>query len=263
MKKKTICKGVDCNLCTLADTSSLLFRRFPKGTHFPAEKRIKNCIILVQKGELLINSSEYPGTILKSMDMVLQGIGSKLELLALTDVEYYIYWFTEMDDLICKEHYDTILENATEPLVYTPLKALPPINHLFTDLTAYINRNKIPCARFLDMKAREFIFLLTTLYPMHQISSFFYPISIYTESFYYFVMQNYEKVKNVEDNNTALPSVNQFPVDIKDQFSFLSRKCNMHPFTGPMILRTDHFHLIAAGLTGSVRNGFIRYLIPP
>ena len=71
MKKKTICKGVDCNLCTLADTSSLLFRRFPKGTHFPAEKRIKNCIILVQKGELLINSSEYPGTILKSMDMVL------------------------------------------------------------------------------------------------------------------------------------------------------------------------------------------------
>ena len=199
MKKKDNCKGVDCNFCTLADTSSLLFRRFPKGTHFPAEKRIKNCIILVQKGELLINSSEYPGTILKSMDMVLQGIGSKLELLALTDVEYYIYWFTEMEDLICKEHYNIVLEKATEPLVYTPLKALPPINHLFTDLTAYINKNKIPCARYLDMKAREFIFLLTTLYPLHQISSFFYPISIYTESFYYFVMQNYEKVRNVEE----------------------------------------------------------------
>ena len=33
----------------------------------------------------------------------------------------------------------------------------------------------------------------------HQISTFFYPISTYTESFQYFVMQNYDKVKNVEE----------------------------------------------------------------
>jgi AraC-like DNA-binding protein len=33
----------------------------------------------------------------------------------------------------------------------------------------------------------------------YQISTFFYPISTYTESFQYFVMQNYDKVKNVEE----------------------------------------------------------------
>lgn len=199
MKKKVTCKEVDCNLCAFADASPMVFRRFKKGTHFPAEKRIQNCIIFVQKGELLINSAEYPGTILKSMDMVLQGIGSKLELLALTDVEYYIYWFTELNDLICKEQYEHILKNSKEPLVYSPLKANPQINHLFADITTCITKLGSPCNRYLEMKGRELIFLLTNLYPLQQISSFFYPISIYTESFYYFVMQNYEKVKNVEE----------------------------------------------------------------
>lgn len=199
MKNKTTCKGVNCSVCELASTSPMIFRRLPKGTHFPAEKRIQNCIIFVQKGELLINSDEYPGTILKRMDMILQGIGSKLEILALTDVEYYIYWFTELNDLICKEQYNYILENAREPLVYNPLKATPQIEHLFNDITVYINKYKISCSRYLELKGRELIFLLTNLYPLQQINSFFYPISIYTESFYYFVMQNYEKVKNIEE----------------------------------------------------------------
>ena len=42
-------------------------------------------------------------------------------------------------------------------------------------------------------------FLLTCYYPQPQLASFFYPISTYTESFQYFVMQNYGKVKNVEE----------------------------------------------------------------
>lgn len=199
MKKKLICKEVDCSACPFSASSPMVYRRFKKGTHFPAEKRIQNSIIFVQKGELLINSAEYPGTILKSMDMVLQGIGSKLELLALTDVEYYIYWFTELNDLICKEQYDHILKNSKEPLVYTPLKAIPQVAHLFADMTTCITKLETSCNRYLEMKGRELIFLLTNLYPLQQISSFFYPISIYTESFYYFVMQNYEKVKNVEE----------------------------------------------------------------
>lgn len=35
--------------------------------------------------------------------------------------------------------------------------------------------------------------------PLPQLRAFFYPISTYTESFQYFVMQNYSKAKNVEE----------------------------------------------------------------
>ena len=38
------------------------------------------------KGELLVNSDEYPGTTLQAQQFILQAIGSKVELLALTDV---------------------------------------------------------------------------------------------------------------------------------------------------------------------------------
>ena len=42
------------------------------------------------KGELLVNSQEYPGTSLHSGQFILQAIGSKIEILALTEVEYIV-----------------------------------------------------------------------------------------------------------------------------------------------------------------------------
>ena len=36
-------------------------------------------------------------------------------------------------------------------------------------------------------------------YPKVQLSAFLFPISAYTEGFHFFVMRNYEKVKNVEE----------------------------------------------------------------
>ena len=57
----------------------------------------------------------------------------------------------------------------------------------------------MPCGLFVELKIKELIFLLTCYYPMNQICRFFFPISTYTESFHYFVMNNYNKVKNVEE----------------------------------------------------------------
>ncbi len=43
------------------------------------------------------------------------------------------------------------------------------------------------------------VYMITNYYPLPQLRAFFYPISTYTESFQYFVMQNYSKAKNVEE----------------------------------------------------------------
>lgn len=71
------------------------------------------------KGELLVNSDEYPGTTLQSRQLILQAIGSKVELLALTEVEYIVYWFTELP-LICEERYKEILKRSEAPLDLYP-----------------------------------------------------------------------------------------------------------------------------------------------
>ena len=149
------------------------------------------------KGELLINSEEYPGTILYEGQIVLQAIGSKIELLALTDVEYVIYRFNELP-IICQDRYKEIVNQAEAPLTYTPLNMSDRLQYLIKDLTVFLSEQH-PCSKFIEWKAQELVFLITNYYPLPQLCTFFFPISTYTESFHYFVMQNYGKVKNVEE----------------------------------------------------------------
>ncbi len=149
------------------------------------------------KGELLINSEEYPGTTLREGNIVLQAIGSKVELLALTDVEYILYWFNELP-VICQTRHDEIMNNAEEPSYYTPLDMSKQLGIFMFALKDYLLEG-MPCGLYIEMKAKELIFMLTCYYPLEQMSTFFFPISTYTESFHYFVMTNYKHVRNVEE----------------------------------------------------------------
>ncbi|WP_294606822.1 AraC family transcriptional regulator [uncultured Bacteroides sp.] len=199
MTKDTLCtRQVDCSLCPKVSEGTLAYRQYPQGQHFSAEKCTQNCMIFVLKGELLVNSNEYPGTTLQSKQCVLQAIGSKMELLALTDVEYIAYWFTELP-VLCEDRYKDILERSEAPLTYTPLIANAKLERLLHDIVDYFKEQPAACGKYLDLKRQELVYILTCYYPIRQISTFFYPISTYTESFHYFIMQNYDKVKNVEE----------------------------------------------------------------
>ena len=74
-------RQIDCALCPKTSQGVLIYSQYPKGQHFPAEKCTQNCIIFILKGELLVNSEEYPGTTLQARQCILQAIGSKVELL--------------------------------------------------------------------------------------------------------------------------------------------------------------------------------------
>lgn len=198
MTKDIHCKRLTgCTQCSKASEGILVHRKFPQGQHFPPEKCGQNCMLFMMQGELLINSEEYPGTTLRQGQFILEAIDSKVALLALTDVEYIIYWFNELP-LICDERYQEILENAEAPLSYTPLVMTHRIANLITDMAEYLN-DQPPCGHYISLKCQELVYLLTCYYPLPQLCHFFYPISNYTESFHYFVMQNYAQVKNVEE----------------------------------------------------------------
>lgn len=187
----------NCSQCPKAAESILVHRVLPRGRHLPADKCTQNCILFMLEGDLLINSEEYPGTTLHSGQIILQSIGSKVELLALTEVEYMLYWFNEPPQ-ICEKYYQDILEGAELPLVYTPLQMNQRIANFMKDMCSYLS-DQVPCGPYIELKCQELMYLLTCYYPIPQLRNFFYPISSYTESFHYFVMQNYDKVKNVEE----------------------------------------------------------------
>ena len=91
-----------------------------------------------------------------------------------------------------------MMEQAEAPLTYTPLIMSERLYHLVTSMPEFLAEEN-PCSKYIDLKCKELVFLITNFYPLPQLGSFFYPISTYTESFHYFVMQNYSKVKNVEE----------------------------------------------------------------
>ncbi len=198
MIRNTPCKRlIDCAQCLKATEGTLIYRSYNAGNHYPAEKCTQNLIIFLLKGELLVNSKEHPGTTLHDGQIILQSIGSKLELLALSKVEYIAYWFNELP-IICEERFREIMEISEEPNVYSPLMMNSILFNLFDNLKEYLSEN-MPCGHYVELKAKEIIFLLLNYYSKNQLSEFFYPINTYTESFHFFVMRNYEKVKNVED----------------------------------------------------------------
>lgn len=149
------------------------------------------------KGELLVNSEEYPGTTLREGDFILQAIGSKLEILALSEVEYVQYNFNELPT-ICNARHAEVMTSSEEPSTYTPLIMSDRLSNMIHELKSYLQEG-VSCKEYIEMKAKEAIFLMTCYYPLSQISAFFYPISAYTEGFHYFIMNNYDKVKNVEE----------------------------------------------------------------
>ncbi|MDR1004340.1 MAG: helix-turn-helix transcriptional regulator [Prevotellaceae bacterium] len=197
-KNNLYARQANCALCPRQQEGVLVYRQYSQGQHFAADKYSQNCIVFLLEGELLVNSNEYPGTTLKGGQFILQAIGSKGELLALTDVKYILYWFTD-PPILCEEKYREILDRAHMPVNYTPLPIIPQMDYLLKGLTHYLSEKYAPCGKIVDLKCQELMYIIISYYPLQQLSMFFYPISTYTESFHYFVMQNYDKVKNVEE----------------------------------------------------------------
>ncbi|MDR0973588.1 MAG: helix-turn-helix transcriptional regulator [Prevotellaceae bacterium] len=189
---------IDCTSCPKASDGVMMYYQRAKGFHTPADKCSQNCILFIIQGELLINSEEYPGVKLRAGEFVLQAIGSKLEMLAVADVEYVFYWFNDLPK-ICEERYRSILEYSDSPLTYTPLVAIPRLRYLLADTALYLEEQRKPCGEYIQLKVQEIVYILLCYYPAQQLSVFFYPISRYTQSFHFFIMQNYEKVKTVEE----------------------------------------------------------------
>jgi AraC-like DNA-binding protein len=154
-------------------------------------------MLFVLKGELLINSEEYKETILIEKQFVLQGIGSYMEMRALTRVECVIFLFNELP-LLCEDPYREIINNPQPPRTYVPLTMNVWIQRTIGELSELLRQDP-QCPPYLALKSKELVHLLITEYPLPQLRTFFYPISSYKESFQYFVMQNYGRVKNVDE----------------------------------------------------------------
>lgn len=188
---------MNCQMCPKAVENAIVHQNYKRGVHLPATKCESNLMLFLIKGELLVNSREYAGTLLKAGELILQAIGSKIEMLAMTDVECIYYYFNQ-PELFCDNRYYHIMKNIPAPLIYSPLKIVPELAYFLEGSRTYLSEPKI-CRDLLSLKRKELAFILSYYYSDYDLASLVHPLSKYTTTFQYFVLQNYMKVKTVEE----------------------------------------------------------------
>ena len=194
----SICQGTwDCQNCPKAVDNAIIHTTHTRGYHQPARKCEDNFILFLIKGELLVNSQEYAGTMLKAGEFILQAIGSKYEMLAMTECECIYYRFIQ-PELFCDFRFNHIMKDVPSPLIYSPLKILPELKYFLDGSKSYLRESKV-CRDLLSLKRKELAFVLSYYYSDYDLASLVHPLSKYTTTFEYFVLQNYKKVKTVEE----------------------------------------------------------------
>ena len=198
MPNSSACRGQkQCAQCPKAVDNAIIYASHLRGFHLPARKCEENIIIFLLKGEVLVNSKEYAGTVLHAGEFILQAIGSKYEILAMTDVECVCYRFSK-PEFFCEDRYNHIMKEVTPPLIFYPLTITPELQLFLESSKAYLSEEKI-CREMLCFKRKELAFILGNYYSDYELSMLIHPLAQYTNSFHYFVLQNHAKVKTVEE----------------------------------------------------------------
>ena len=194
----SICQGTwDCQICPKAVSNAITHVIYQRGFHKPAQRCEENFILFLIKGEMLVNSKEYAGTMLKEGEFILQAIDSTFEMLAMLECECIYYRFIQ-PELFCDSRFNHIMKDVSPPLIYSPIKIVPELQYFLQGSITYLKGNKV-CRDLLSLKRKELAFVLGYYYSDYDLSSLVHPLSKYINSFHYFVIQNYKKVKTVEE----------------------------------------------------------------
>ena len=186
-------KYTDCSSCSFYQRDIFKYRLYPKGYVIPQTRCMQNMVFFLVKGEIWLNSEEHPDTTFRGGQFVLQPIGSKVECKVLDYTECIIYLF-ERPQNICDNRFNK-------------------------GISIVENERQQPI-------------VMNCYYPIKELAAFYAPIYRYSHSFQYFVMQNYQKAKDVETfAQLGGYSVPTFRRIFKDTFGepayqwMLKRKC--------------------------------------
>lgn len=224
-------KYADCSSCRFYQKDIYKFRLYPKGYVIPQTRCMQNTVYFILKGEVWMNSEEHPDTRLTEGQFVLQPIGSKVEFKILEYTECILHFFDRPLN-ICNDRFQKGLNLAEverpNPIV---MQMCPPVHSFMDGMRQYLN-DDMKCSGLLEAKSTEMAYLINCYYPLKDLAAFYAPIYRYSHSFQYFVMQNYQKAKDVEAfAQLGGYSVPTFRRIFKDTFGepvyqwMLKRKC--------------------------------------
>lgn len=194
-------KYMDCASCPLYQKNIFKYRQYQKGMVIAGERSIQNTIFFLMRGEVMVNSNEYPGTVFRAGQFILQPMGTKADYHVLDTMECVLFMF-ERPQKVCDERYDkkVALAEGGQHLSFPHPKIMdmcPSLLIFMNGLKGYL-MDDLLCSGFLKAKQTELVYLLNCYYTLKDLAAFYSPLFRINKSFEYFVLQNYKKVKDVE-----------------------------------------------------------------
>lgn len=158
----------------------------------------KNCILLLIKGSVVLNTDTCYRQPVAEGEMCLLPQASSICLKANAKTQIVLLSFNNLTD-VCD---NTLLlplnqKAVTETEVHT--LCLHPSLTLFTETLMYCLTRKTMSAHWHRTMSQEFFLLLNEFYPNHEIIGFLTPATGKEFRFRKFVLQNYTKVRNINE----------------------------------------------------------------
>lgn len=190
-------KYTDCASCPNYQKHIFKYRSYPKGMTLPKERCLQNTVYFLLKGEVLVDSEEHPGQIFRKGQFLLQPINSRVEFRIMESCECILYLFDRPQN-ICNERFQKGYALAESSILKpSVLDICPPLQMYLEGMQQYLD-DEMLCSGLMQAKRTELVYLLNCYYPLKDLAAFYAPIYRYSKSFQYFVMQNYQKAKDVE-----------------------------------------------------------------
>lgn len=157
-----------------------------------------NKIIYIAKGELKLMLGHRESLILSTGQMLLLPSEERVKGIATESVTYFWLNMGEIQNLCECFSLEMLLKEGdrdNEPFI---LQSSHHIIAFFTSCIEYLSVG-LCCRFFLQMKVKEFFYLLRAFQSKEDLLQFFHPILSNDMSFSDFVLKNYQKVKTVNE----------------------------------------------------------------
>lgn len=224
-------KYTDCASCGFYQRHIFKYRSYPKGVLIPQERCSQNTMYFLLKGEVRVNSEEHPDTYFREGQFILQPVGSRVEFQILESTECIMHLF-ERPLNVCSERYSKSTSMATSGQLSSVVLDICSPLRIFMNSMKEVLDNDLRCSEFLQAKQTELMYLLNCYYPIKDLAAFYSTIYRYNKSFQYFVLQNYQKVRDVESfaqlGGYSVPTFRRLFKEAFDEPAYqwmLKRKC--------------------------------------
>ncbi|MDL2277764.1 helix-turn-helix transcriptional regulator [Parabacteroides sp. OttesenSCG-928-G07] len=224
-------KYTDCASCGFYQRHIFKYRSYPKGVLIPQERCSQNTMYFLLKGEVRVNSEEHPDTYFREGQFILQPVGSRVEFQILESAECIMHLF-ERPLNVCSERYSKSTALATSGQLSSVVLDICSPLRIFLNSMKEVLDNDLRCSEFLQAKQTELMYLLNCYYPIKDLAAFYSTIYRYNKSFQYFILQNYQKVRDVESfaqlGGYSVPTFRRLFKEAFDEPAYqwmLKRKC--------------------------------------